>query len=210
MLHSYYYKDPTGGVYRVRYTPMHKLHDVSELVDGNWRDCPILSQTEDKDIIEAILAPTLAIPEKNGQIKFLLPKQSFDLASIELGVRRGFLTDKLLIKLTPAENPIPEKTEEVRIRFNHHRAATQVRPLSQRVLSAEQRQKLEHHRAKLEKRQFEYRFFSYVVGCLPLGDCFGKGYKKSEKIREINHLLNGEAVDEDVLQQGRTGRILRG
>lgn len=205
MLHSCYFKDSAGGVYRVRYTRMHKLHDISGAVDGKWQDCPISSQTEDEYRIEA----TLASPEKSVQIKFLLSKESFDSAMIELSERQGFLTNSRMIKLTPAENPIPEKTEEVGIPFNSHRAVTQ-KPLSKPVLSEEQRQNLEHHRAKLEKRQFEYRFFSYVVGCLPFGDCFGKGYKKSEKIEAINKLLNGYEADEEVLHQGRTGRILRG
>ncbi|QRN04806.1 hypothetical protein GH742_13575 [Legionella sp. MW5194] len=182
---------------------MYKLHDISEWVDNNWRPCPILNQDENQHSVNA----NLAITGQEGKAQFLVSKDSFTHASIQLSVRRGLFTETFTVKLTAVANPAPEKTERSeKASVTRHEQASASITHAPRELSTGQIEKLKAHKAKLENRLFEYRFFSYVFG-----DCFGKGYSKSEKIREIDNLLNGkDEVDMDVVQQGRTGRILRG
>lgn len=79
------------------------------------------------------------------------------------------------------------------------RNSLDLRPGHSYTLSAEQLDALKQHKAMLEKRRFDYRILSYL---------FKTGYSRQEKIAEISNLLEGKQVRSEVLEQGRTGRIL--
>ncbi|MDI9817958.1 MULTISPECIES: hypothetical protein [unclassified Legionella] len=67
-------------------------------------------------------------------------------------------------------------------------------------LTPNQKEKLIQHKKMLEQRWFERRIHDYLFFC--------QGRTKTEKITELTKLLNGEACDPDVVEQGRTGKIL--
>lgn len=70
------------------------------------------------------------------------------------------------------------------------------------TLNPQQIDMLKAHKTMLEGRWFERRIHDYLFFC--------QGRTKTEKIREITKLLHGEACDPDVVEQGRTGKILKG
>ncbi|CAM2886987.1 Uncharacterised protein [Legionella steigerwaltii] len=67
-------------------------------------------------------------------------------------------------------------------------------------LTSNQIERLKEHKKMLEGRWFERRIHDYLFFC--------QGRTKTEKITEITKLLRGEACDPNVVEQGRTGKIL--
>ncbi|MCW8409409.1 hypothetical protein OQJ13_10525 [Legionella sp. PATHC035] len=69
-------------------------------------------------------------------------------------------------------------------------------------LTPKQIERLEQHKEMLKGRCFERRIHDYLFFC--------QGRTRTEKIREITKLLHGEACDPEVIEQGRTGKIVKG
>ena len=129
----------------------------------------------------------LALPHIEGAL-FLLPHSE----------------PKLATKIEPESRPEPE-LQRTKPPSSRENAESEELP----NYTPEQRKALEVHRDRLQQRSFQHRILSY-----PYALFFGKhkGYSRDAKVTAINQFLGeqeGEA-DMDVLNQGRTGNILKG
>ncbi|MCW8397376.1 hypothetical protein OQJ26_01020 [Legionella sp. PATHC038] len=101
--------------------------------------------------------------------------------------------------------PFQQETAKVPVETISHKPAPSSQPnskLKTYSLTPDQKERLEQHKEMLKGRWFERRIHDYLFFC--------QGRTKTEKIREITKLLHGEACDPDVVEQGRTGKIVKG
>lgn len=105
---------------------------------------------------------------------------------------------KLKIENSPQENieVYPLYKMDMRPDLGHDEIPEHPYQLDERQIDA-----LKSHKRMLEHRTFDYRILSYF---------FHTGYSRQEKITEISNLIEGHAVRKEVVEQGRTGRILAG
>lgn len=168
---------------------------------NTWIPCQTYAVLEDDFTWYYQLTPS----RNKTQYAFVIDKKRLNV-TIKKSIRDGlFMTDPAFYPLNKIENPRPESDPGLAINAPTAIKAGAFCVQPKRMLSEDQRQKLKAHQKILKNRALEFRFFSYLFG-----DCFGKCYSRSEKINEINNVLNGQAFDEAVLMQGRTGRLLRG
>ncbi|MFC7782706.1 hypothetical protein [Legionella taurinensis] len=190
----HYFKDPLNNYYRLELNK----GEIAQWQRNTqrWHPSSISKKTEE----EHRWVYTLETKDNIGVELVML--KNFSEVSLILTQGEGLASKSTKVPLERIEDPIGPGSLFSGIQSKEKQSLPHVGS----QLSNQQIEKLRAHKAKLENRLFEYRFFSYVFG-----DCFGKGYTKSEKLREIDNLLNGkEDVDMAVVQQGRTGRILRG
>ncbi|OGT35851.1 MAG: hypothetical protein A3F11_09550 [Gammaproteobacteria bacterium RIFCSPHIGHO2_12_FULL_37_14] len=83
-----------------------------------------------------------------------------------------------------------------KIQDKHSELKTESSP----VLPKELIQALRGHQSMLRNRWLDRRILSYI---------FRTGYTSKQKMDEINHFLNGEDFNENILLQGRTGKMIR-
>lgn len=185
---------------------------VYKLEDSGWQEVSIAKTEQSSGAYEHVLnydnqnIVTLTIPGLNTQVNYLtvkflpnilLASPTFYNLPLVTPISFEAHTKKAENSGSPSEPLLKKEQNTVKQKVISSNISTQTYSLTE-----QQREKLQAHKAMLEKRWFDYRLFSYL-------SCGDRGYSRSQKIEEINKLLNGKAADSAIVEQGRTGSILK-